>query len=77
MTENNKAAKQLQKHQTNHFEHLHHTLAIEGNTMTIDEIQHFLERSVLALGKSIHEHQEVLWIDEASHFEKTSLSKPS
>ncbi len=40
--------------------HAHATAAIEGNTLTLDQVQAVLEQGVTIPGKSLREHLEVV-----------------
>ena len=43
----------------------HHTTAIEGNTLTLEETQVVLEHGVTVGGKTVREHLEVLNVRDA------------
>lgn len=50
--------------------HIYHTVGIEGNTMTISELQYLLETGQTISGKSIVEHNEVLGLEIALRYVK-------
>lgn len=56
-----------------YFEHIHNTVAIEGNTMTLAETKMFIETGVPVVGKSDIEHNEILGIVNALQFVSDSL----
>jgi fido (protein-threonine AMPylation protein) len=51
-----------------YFQHVHHTVAIEGNTMTLLQTRHILETRMAVAGKSVIEHNEILGLDAALRF---------
>lgn len=55
------------------FEHIHNTVAIEGNTLTLAETKMFIETGIPVPGKSATEHNEVLGIVDALQFVNDSL----
>ena len=57
----------------NYFLHVYHTLAIEGNTMTLSMTRSVLETGMAVQGKSLLEHNEVQGLGEALHFINQSL----
>ncbi|XP_065833784.1 protein adenylyltransferase Fic-like isoform X2 [Oscarella lobularis] len=57
----------------NYFLHVYHTVAIEGNTMTLSMTRSVLESGVVVPGKTLQEHNEVQGISDALHFMNESL----
>uniref|UniRef100_A0A0K0E689 Fido domain-containing protein n=1 Tax=Strongyloides stercoralis TaxID=6248 RepID=A0A0K0E689_STRER len=51
-----------------YFQHVYHTVALEGNTMTYLQTRTFLETGRAIGGKSIFEHNEILGLDAALRF---------
>lgn len=51
-----------------YFQHVYHTVAIEGNTMTPVQTRVLLETRVAIAGKSLLEHNEILGMDAALRF---------
>ncbi|PIO71648.1 Fic family protein [Teladorsagia circumcincta] len=56
-----------------YFLHIYHTVAIEGNTLTLGQTRSILESGVAVGGKSIHEHNEVIGMDAALRYLNHSL----
>ncbi|KAG0423985.1 hypothetical protein HPB47_000257 [Ixodes persulcatus] len=56
-----------------YFQHIHHTVAIEGNTMSLAETRTVVETRTAVPGKSILEHNEILGLDLALRFVNNSL----
>ncbi|VDM47604.1 unnamed protein product [Toxocara canis] len=56
-----------------YFMHIYHTVAIEGNTMTLVQTRSILETRMAVAGKSIMEHNEILGMDAALRFLNQSL----
>ena len=56
-----------------YYQHIYHTNAIEGNTMTLSMTRAVVETRMAISGKSILEHNEVLGLDEAMKFINGSL----
>ncbi|KAK5968092.1 Adenosine monophosphate-protein transferase FICD [Trichostrongylus colubriformis] len=56
-----------------YFLHIYHTVAIEGNTLTLGQTRSILETGVAVAGKSIHEHNEVIGMDAALRYLNHSL----
>ena len=48
-----------------YVQHIHHTLGIEGNTMTIAETKSILETKLAIGGKNVMEHVEIFGLDAA------------
>ncbi|GIX93804.1 protein adenylyltransferase Fic [Caerostris darwini] len=51
-----------------YFLHIHHTLAIEGNTMSLAETRSVVETKTAIPGKSIMEHNEILGLESALRY---------
>lgn len=51
-----------------YFQLIYHNNAIEGNTMTLSMTRSVLETGRAIGGQSIHEHNEIIGMDEALHF---------
>lgn len=51
-----------------YFQHVYHTVALEGNTMSYLQTRAFLETGRAIGGKSIFEHNEILGLDAALRF---------
>nr|XP_039271842.1 protein adenylyltransferase FICD-like isoform X2 [Styela clava] len=56
-----------------YYQHIYHTVALEGNTMTIDEIREIINSRNGIAGKSIYEHNEVIGVDEALKYLNNTL----
>uniref|UniRef100_T1JBA4 Protein adenylyltransferase Fic n=1 Tax=Strigamia maritima TaxID=126957 RepID=T1JBA4_STRMM len=56
-----------------YFQHVYHTVAIEGNTMSLSQTRHILETRMAVAGKSIFEHNEILGLDAALSFVNNTL----
>lgn len=56
-----------------YFQHIHHTVAIEGNTMTLAQTRMVVETRTAVPGKSIMEHNEILGLDAALKFVNNTL----
>uniref|UniRef100_A0A6A7G0A8 Protein adenylyltransferase Fic n=2 Tax=Hirondellea gigas TaxID=1518452 RepID=A0A6A7G0A8_9CRUS len=56
-----------------YYHHIHHTVAIEGNTMTLDQIRVILDTGLSIGGKSVAEHTEVLGVDSALRYINNTL----
>uniref|UniRef100_A0A915PM24 protein adenylyltransferase n=1 Tax=Setaria digitata TaxID=48799 RepID=A0A915PM24_9BILA len=57
-----------------YFLHVYHTVAIEGNTMSLGQTRSILETRMAVAGKSIMEHNEILGMDAALRFINQSVS---
>ncbi|VDK52443.1 unnamed protein product [Anisakis simplex] len=68
---NNSALKRAMRE--SYFKHVYHTVAIEGNTMTLMQTRSILETRMAVAGKSIMEHNEILGMDAALRFLNHSL----
>ncbi|GFR27897.1 protein adenylyltransferase Fic [Trichonephila clavata] len=51
-----------------YFLHIHHTLAIEGNTMSLAQTRTVVETKAVVPGKSIMEHNEILGLESALRY---------
>ncbi|KAL3270343.1 hypothetical protein HHI36_009391 [Cryptolaemus montrouzieri] len=58
-----------------YYLHIYHTVGIEGNTMTIDQLKYLLETGQVVTGKSIVEHNEVLGLQLAMKYVKLLTRK--
>lgn len=59
-----------------YFQHIHHTVAIEGNTMTLAETRMIVETRMAVPGKSIMEHNEIIGLEAAlKYINNTLVSK--
>ncbi|XP_055970434.1 protein adenylyltransferase FICD [Sorex fumeus] len=56
-----------------YYHHIYHTVAIEGNTLTLAEIRHILETRYAVPGKSLEEQNEVLGMHAAMKYVNTTL----
>lgn len=56
-----------------YFQHIYHTVGIEGNTMTLQQTRSILETRTAVSGKSIDEHNEILGLDSAMKYINSSL----
>ncbi|XP_004615557.1 protein adenylyltransferase FICD [Sorex araneus] len=56
-----------------YYHHIYHTVAIEGNTLTLSEIRHILETRYAVPGKSLEEQNEVLGMHAAMKYVNTTL----
>ena len=56
-----------------YYQHIHHTVAIEGNTMSLHQTRSILETKLAVGGKSIIEHNEVLGLDAALKYINQTL----
>ncbi|KAL4704411.1 hypothetical protein ACJJTC_000410 [Scirpophaga incertulas] len=69
--ENNAALRRAKKEA--YFQHIYHTVGIEGNTMTLQQTRSILETRVAVAGKSIDEHNEILGLDAAMKYINSTL----
>lgn len=69
--ENNSALRRAKKEA--YFQHIYHTVGIEGNTMTLSQTRSILETRVAVAGKSIDEHNEILGLDAAMKYINSTL----
>jgi len=57
-----------------YIQHIYHTNAMEGNTMTLMQTRAIVETGIAVGGKSVYEHNEVLGMDAAlQYINKTQL----
>nr|CAB3246148.1 adenosine monophosphate-protein transferase FICD-like [Phallusia mammillata] len=56
-----------------YYQHIYHTVAIEGNTMTLEQIRQIIDHKTVVAGKSIMEHNEVIGIAEALAYMNNTL----
>ena len=56
-----------------YFQHIYHTVAIEGNTLNLAQTRNILETKLAIGGKSIQEHNEVLGLDSALKYINQTL----
>ncbi|XP_055924686.1 protein adenylyltransferase Fic-like [Argiope bruennichi] len=68
---NQSALKRIRKEV--YFLHIHHTLALEGNTMSLSETRAVVETKTTIPGKSIMEHNEILGIESALRYINKTL----
>ncbi|XP_068626568.1 protein adenylyltransferase Fic [Battus philenor] len=69
--ENNSALCRAKKEA--YFQHIYHTVGIEGNTMTLQQTRSVLETRIAVAGKSIDEHNEILGLDAAMKYINSTL----
>ena len=56
-----------------YVQHVHHTVAIEGNTLNLVQTRSILETRLAVGGKSVIEHNEVLGLDAALKYINQTL----
>lgn len=56
-----------------YFQHIYHTVGIEGNTMNLAQTRAIVETRVAVSGKSIDEHNEILGLDAAMKYINATL----
>ncbi|NWI93684.1 FICD transferase, partial [Pitta sordida] len=56
-----------------YYHHIYHTVAIEGNTLTLAEIRHIIETRYAVPGKSLAEQSEVIGMHAALKYVNTTL----
>ncbi|XP_073999528.1 FIC domain protein adenylyltransferase [Rhodnius prolixus] len=56
-----------------YFQHIYHTVGIEGNSMSLSQTRSIVETRMAIGGKSIAEHNEVLGLDAALKYINTTL----
>ncbi len=60
-----------------YFQHIYHTVGIEGNTLTLAQTRSILETKLAVGGKSVMEHNEVLGLDSAlKYINQTLVDRP-
>lgn len=57
-----------------YFQHIYHTVALEGNTFSLGQTRSILETRLAIAGKSIIEHNEILGMDAALRFLNHTLA---
>ncbi|KAG7204205.1 hypothetical protein KM043_002036 [Ampulex compressa] len=56
-----------------YFQHIYHTVGIEGNTMNLEQTRAIVETRTAVAGKSIDEHNEILGLDAAMKYINATL----
>lgn len=56
-----------------YYHHIYHTVAIEGNTLSLSEIRHIIETRYSVPGKSLEEQNEVVGMHAAMTYMNTTL----
>ncbi|XP_066594417.1 protein adenylyltransferase Fic isoform X1 [Prorops nasuta] len=56
-----------------YFQHIYHTVGIEGNTMNLAQTRAIVETRIAVAGKSIDEHNEILGLDAAMKYINATL----
>ncbi|KAK6313226.1 hypothetical protein J4Q44_G00165730 [Coregonus suidteri] len=56
-----------------YYYHIYHTVAIEGNTLTLSEIRHIIETRYAVPGKSLQEQNEAIGVDAVMKYINTTL----
>ncbi|XP_062814800.1 protein adenylyltransferase FICD [Anolis carolinensis] len=56
-----------------YYHHIYHTVAIEGNTLTLSEIRHIIETRYAVPGKSLVEQNEVIGMHAAMKYVNATL----
>ncbi|XP_026178587.1 protein adenylyltransferase FICD [Mastacembelus armatus] len=56
-----------------YYHHIYHTVAIEGNTLTLSEIRHIIETRYAVPAKSLQEQNEAIGVDAAMKYINTTL----
>lgn len=69
--ESNSALRRVKKEA--YFQHIYHSVGIEGNTMTLAQTRSVLETRMAIGGKSIDEHNEILGLDAALKYINATL----
>lgn len=69
--ESNSALRRVKKEA--YFQHIYHSVGIEGNTMSLSETRSVLETRMAVNGKSIDEHNEILGLDSALKYINATL----
>lgn len=57
-----------------YFQCIYHSVAIEGNTMSLEEIRAFIENGKTATGKSESEHNEIIGMETALSYVEQTLT---
>lgn len=69
--ESNAALRRVKKEA--YFQHIYHSVGIEGNTMSLAQTRSVLETRMAVNGKSIDEHNEILGLDAALKYINATL----
>ena len=56
-----------------YFQHVFHTVGIEGNTLSLSQTRFILETGLAVAGKSVVEHNEVIGLDSALRYVNQTL----
>ncbi|XP_071650066.1 protein adenylyltransferase Fic isoform X2 [Temnothorax longispinosus] len=56
-----------------YFQHIYHTVGIEGNTMNLAQTRAIVETRIAVSGKSIDEHNEIIGLDAAMKYINATL----
>lgn len=56
-----------------YFQHIYHTVGIEGNTMNLAQTRSIVETRTAVAGKSIDEHNEIIGLDAALKYINATL----
>ena len=56
-----------------YYHHVFHTVALEGNKLTLEEMRYIIDHRAGIQGKSLNEHNEVLGLSEALQFVNNTL----
>lgn len=56
-----------------YFQHIYHTVGIEGNTMNLAQTRAIVETRIAVAGKSVDEHNEILGLDAAMKYINATL----
>ena len=56
-----------------YYQHIYHTVALEGNTLTLEQIKVIIDQHAAIAGKSIFEHNEVIGVAEALNYMNNTL----
>lgn len=69
--ESNSALRRVKKEA--YFQHIYHSVGIEGNTMTLAQTRSVLETRMAINGHSVDEHNEILGLDAALKYINATL----
>lgn len=69
--ESNSALRRVKKEA--YFQHIYHSVGIEGNTMTLAQTRSILETRMAINGHSVDEHNEILGLDAALKYINATL----
>ena len=58
-----------------YYQHVYHTVALEGNTLTLEQIRMIIDHHIAVGGKSVMEHNEVVGVTEALQYMNNTLLK--